>query len=314
MSGFQTQVSTTLAPGIAGDFASANFNKYTTLNGPGGAIAGLSGLVQGRFAWLSNAYQDYDSAAAIANNTGTGVPSGFVHRDQQALNTIFLAEATMLMPSGFPVSIFNDGDFWVKNDGANQALPGQKVYANYADGKATTAATANPAVTSFTAAVAASTLSVTGSITGNVLNVTAVGSGTVVNGATLAGTGVVTGTKVVSQISGTLGGVGTYAVNYGEQTVAAGTTITGTYGTMTVSAVASGVLGVGAVLLTGTSVVVGTAVAQLLTGAGGTGTYVVDNNTVVSSTAITAGTNVETKWICRSSALPGEVFKMSPIS
>lgn len=313
MTSFQSQVNAQPAPAVEGDFASANANKYSVLAGAGGIIAGASGLYQARFAWLDYTYVDSDSAPALANNTGSGAPAGFVRRDQQALNTTFLSAATMLMPSGFPATIFNEGDFWVLNSGATQALPGMKVYANYADGKATMAATGSAATAVVTAAVVASTFSVTGSIAGNVLTVTAVGSGTVVNGATISGTGIATGTKVVSQISGTTGGVGTYAVDIGEQTVAS-TTVSGTYGTMTVSAVSSGVLGVGDVLTAGTGAVVGTAITQLLTGTGGTGTYVVNDNTAVSSTALTFATNVETKWYVRSSGLPGEIVKMSSTS
>jgi hypothetical protein len=37
----------------------------------------------------------------------------------------------------------------------------------------------------------------------------------------------------------------------------------------------------------------------------------VDNNTVVASTAITAGLSVETKYFARSSGLPGELVKIS---
>ena len=43
------------------------------------------------------------------------------------------------------------------------------------------------------------------------------------------------------------------------------------------------------------------------------GTMVVNNNTVVSSTTITASLAVETKWYARSSGLPGEAVKMSSV-
>lgn len=307
--GIQQSVTTQPAPGIEGDFCDAN-PRYSVDAGPGGLVAGPNNLVIGRFAWTSYAGIDGDGAPAYANNTGSGVVTGFVGRTQQGLIRTYLSSAGMTIPAGFQCTLFSAGGFWVVNSGSTQARPGMKAYANYADGKATAAATGSASTAVFTAAIAASTLSVTGSITGNVLTVTAVGSGTVVAGATLSGTGVATGTKVVSQLSGTTGGVGTYAVNIPEQTVAS-TTISGTYGTMTVSAVSSGVIGVGDVLTAGTSVVVGTAVTALGTGTGGTGTYIVDNNTVVSSTAITAATNVETSWYVRSSALAGELMKIS---
>jgi hypothetical protein len=218
----------------------------------------------------------------------------------------------MLVPPGFPVTIHNDGDFWVVNDGATQALPGMKAYANFADGKVTFAATGSAATAVVTGAVAASTFSITGKILDNILTVTAVSSGTLVAGATISGTGIATGTKISAQLSGTPGGTGTYAVDIAEQSTAS-VTVSGTYGTLTVSAVSSGVLGVGTQITAGSGAVLGTAITQLLTGAGGTGTYVVNNNTVVSSTSLTFATNVETKWICRSSGLAGEIVKMSPI-
>lgn len=79
------------------------------------------------------------------------------------------------------------------------------------------------AIASFITGIGAS---VTASIATDVLTVTAVGSGTLYPGAGLAGTGVLPGTIILSQISGTEGGVGTYRVNV-SQTVAS-TTITTT--------------------------------------------------------------------------------------
>ena len=58
------------------------------------------------------------------------------------------------------------------------------------------------------------------------LTVSAVASGTIYLGMTISGTGVTAGTKIVSQTSGTAGGVGVYVVSV-LQTVAS-TTITGT--------------------------------------------------------------------------------------
>jgi hypothetical protein len=185
-----------------------------------------------------------------------------------------------------------------------------KAYANFADGKFTAAATGAPSGASGSASsIAASTFSVTGLIADNVLTVSAVGSGTVVPGGTISGTSVASGTQIISQLSGTTGGIGTYAVSIPEQTVAS-TTISGTYGTLTVGGTVAGVFGVGQTL-SGTNVVAGTAITALGTGTGGAGTYIVNNNTVVASTAITGATNVETKFVVRSSALPGELMKIS---
>lgn len=217
----------------------------------------------------------------------------------------------MLVPAGFAITAFDSGDFWARNAGTTQATPGMKAYANYADGRATFAATGAPAgATSSAASIAAATASFTGSIAGNILTVTAVSSGLVIAGETISGTGIATGTQIVGQVSGTTNGIGTYTVSIPEQTVAS-TTISGTYGVLTVGGTVVGTFGVGNTL-SGTNVVAGTAIASQLTGTtGGAGTYVVTNNTVVASTAITSATNVETKWFCRTSGLPGELVKIS---
>lgn len=306
--GFQQQIYYNQAPAVEGDFASTN-PRAVVLAGPGGLVAGSSFII-GRAIWLTSSFIDADGAPAVANAFGSGQIAGISHREQQGLIEVYLQESTMLVPAGFPVTVFDNGDFWVKNNGSTQALPGMKAYANFADGKFTAAATGSPSGASGSASsIAASTFSVTGSIAGNVLTVTAVGSGTVVPGGTISGTGVATGTQVVSQLSGTTGGIGTYAVSIPEQTVAS-TTISGTYGTLTVGGTVTGTFGVGQTL-SGTGVVAGTAITALGTGTGGAGTYIVNNNTVVASTAITGATNVETKFVVRSSALPGELMKIS---
>lgn len=138
-----------------------------------------------------------------------------------------------------------------------------------------------------TAAIATTTtLSLTGSITGNILTVTALGAGNVRVGAILAGTGVTAGTMVEKQLSGTAAGVGTYQVSISQSV--ASTTITGSFGTMTVSAVASGTLAVGQVL-SGSGVTAGTVITALLSGTGGTGTYIVSPSQTAASTTVSAG-------------------------
>lgn len=300
---FQTQVNYVPAPAVAGDFASVN-PRATVLAGPNALVAGPAGVTVGLFAW-------YDTAtASIVSNAGAGAPNGFVHNDHQALITTYLAEVSYVIPGGFPVTLFDAGDFWIKNNGTTEAVPGQKAFANNANGQAYFAATGSTFTgASVTAAIAASTASVTGSIANNVLTVTAVSSGTLVVGGTLSGTGVATGTQITAQLSGTTGGVGTYTVSIPEQTVAS-TTISETYGTMTVSAVGSGALAVGDTL-SGTGVTAGTVITAFGTGTGGTGTYIVTPNTVVSSTTVTVYSATETGWYCRSFGAPGELVKIS---
>lgn len=308
--GFQTQVNVQPAVAVAGDFASTN-PRQSVLAGPGGIVAGALGLIVGRFAWLQPAPVDPNSAPTIANNFGAGLPAGIVHREQQGLITTYLANAGMLIPQGFAATLFKVADFWVKNDGSTQALIGQKAFANLGNGQvsfAAAGATVGQAA-SVTGAVTAATFSVTGSIANNVLTVTVVGSGTVVAGATISGTGIATGTKVVSQISGTAGGVGAYYVDIAEQTVAS-TTVSGTYGLLTVSAVGSGALYVGGIVAGGT-IAANTTLTQFLTGTGGTGTYVLNTNTASSSGTVTETSNLETAWIAMSAGVAGELIKIS---
>lgn len=308
--GFQSQVYNQPAAGVAGDRASLN-PLFSYDAGPGGLVAGSS-LFVGRFAWVSGAL-DPNNTPSVANSFGAGAPDGFVMREQQGLQTTYLANAGMQIPIGFQVDLMTGGDFWVVNDGAAAAQIGMKAYANLADGKVTFAATGAPTqAASVTASVAASTFSVTGSIgggNGDTLTVTAVGSGTVVVGGTISGTGIASGTKIVAQLSGTPGGIGTYRVSIPEQTVAS-TTVSGTYGTMTVTAVGSGALAVNQVI-SGSGVTAGTKITALGTGTGGTGTYIVDNNAVVGSTTITSNINVETAFFARSAGLAGEIVKIS---
>lgn len=305
---FPNSVNVQPAPAVAGDFASAN-PRFNYDAGPFGLIAGIAGVTIGRFAWTSYSGIDGDNSPQVANSNGSGPVSGFVHREQQGLITTFLAESGMVIQAGYQMGLMTGGDYWCKNEGSTQALLNQKAYANFSNGAISFAATGSAPTSSFTAAVAASTFSVTGSIAGNVLTVTAVTSGTIVAGATISGTGIATGTQIVSQLSGTAGGIGTYAVNIPEQQVAS-TTVSGTYGTMTVSAMTSGTIVVGGILAGGT-VAAGTVVSQFLTGTGGTGTYAVNNNTAVTSAALTETTAVETKFFATSEGAVGELVKIS---
>jgi hypothetical protein len=300
---FQGQVN--VQPGVAapGDFCDHN-PRHSVDAGPGGLVAGPAGVTIGRFAWWDAATQ------SVVSNTGAGPVTGFVHREQQALITVYLAETSVVVPQGFPITLMSTGGYWVLNAGATQALPGMNAFASYATGAVSFGASGSGgAAASVTGSIAAATASVTGSIAGDVLTVTAVGSGTLVPDGTLSGTGVASGTMIVAQTSGTTGGIGSYTVSIPEQTVAS-TTISETYGVLTVTAVGSGALGVGDAL-SGTGVTAGTIIAGLGTGTGGTGTYIVTPTQTVASGTIASGLGVQTKWIAMSSGLPGELVKMS---
>lgn len=336
--GFQTQVNVQPAPAVEGDFAAFNYNRSTVLAGPGGLVSGPNGCTVGRFAWISGV-ADPDGTPTSVSTSFTGVsvivgggtlpygtnaqmPFGFIHREQQALITAFLADATLVVPQGFPVTVFREGDFWVKNRGTTTAQIGHKAYASFADGSVSFAASGATATgASITATIFPALATITASIAGNVLSVTALASGTLTPGMTLSGSGggttVLTGTTITAQLSGSAGAVGTYSVNLPEQTVGS-ITMNGSVGLLNVSAVASGTLTVGQTV-TGTGVALGTLITASnvsnpglgLTGAGATGTYYVNPSQSDSSSADTTSGGIETKFFAMSNGLVGELVKIS---
>jgi hypothetical protein len=319
--GVQTSVNTLQNPAVVGDWCDSN-PRYSVDAGPFGLVAGLQGLTVGRFAWLDATILDSDGAPARANNYGTGLPAGFVHRENQALIVNYLADASLLIQPGYQCTLTSGGGVWVANSGTTEAQFGQKAFAYLATGLVAFAAagTIFGGASATASSIAASTFSVTGSIapsgeggddTQSIMTVTAVGSGTIYPGSSISGTGIPTlpAPQIVAQLTGTTGGVGTYAINVPEIT-AASETISGTYGTLTIGT-ATGTFAVGDVL-TGSGVVAGTTITANISGTGGTGgTMVVNNNTVVSSTTITASIAVETAFYARSSGLAGELVKIS---
>ena len=313
MSGsFQKQVNSQPAPAVEGDFCSTN-PRYSVNAGPGGIVAGSS-LIVGRAAWVYPPL-DGDNFPAVANSFGSGNITGILHREQQALFTAYLQETSMQVPAGFNVTLMASADLWVKNNGSTNAQVKQKAYANFADGKFSFAATgaATSGATS-TGTIAAETGSWTGSIAGNIMTVAGAVTGLVVPGGILSGTNVITGTQVLSQISGTANGDGTYYVStYGT---VASTTISETYGLFTAVSGLTGTYAVGDVLAGtgGGGVTAGTKITGFGTGTGGLGTYYVQTTQAVTSSSITSVLNVETPWIAMSAGNVGDLIKISRIS
>lgn len=166
--GFQTSVNTQPAPAVAGDWASTN-PRFNYDAGPGGLVAGAGGITIGRFCWALPAPTDANYAPQQVVNSGGGSVAGIVRRGQQGLITTYLADASMVVPAGFGVSVCTGGDLWVKNDGTTQALLGQKAYAAIGTGKVSFAATgAAGTATGTLSTISAQTASVTGSLNGNV--------------------------------------------------------------------------------------------------------------------------------------------------
>jgi len=133
MTGFQKDVNLTPALAVAGDFASAN-PRASVLAGENGLVAGTGGVTVGRFAWV-----DADGITVLSSDAAAA-PSGFVHREQQALITTYLAESGNVIPEGFAVTLHNEGDFWALLTGPNAAVVGDAINAVLANGSVTAGA------------------------------------------------------------------------------------------------------------------------------------------------------------------------------
>ncbi len=128
MTGFQSVINQYPAPAVEGDFASANPNA-SLLSGEGALVTGTAGVTVGRFAW---------AVAGVVSNAGSGVPSGFVHREGQASIVTWLAESSMLIQAGREVTLMTRGDFWART--STVATVGQKVFASLTTGQIQTGA------------------------------------------------------------------------------------------------------------------------------------------------------------------------------
>ncbi len=298
---FQTQVNLQPAPAVAGDFASSN-PRASMLAGPGALVAAALGVIVGRFAWA-------DVDGLVSNYGGDG-QVGFVHRDQQAVITAYLGEASNTIPEGMPATLMIAGDFWAAF--AAGATKGQKVFASYEGGTAVagtagspptggvvTASTGGTAVTSIIGVVGVASMGavVTGGIAGTVLTVSAVTGGVLHVGSILSGPGgssdpITDGTTIVSLGTGT-GGTGTYNVSVSQTSTSA--TVTATSNIADVTTISAGALAVGSVLTEAGMAVGSTIVAQLTGTAGSTGTYTISGavQTVTSAAFTAPSTNLK---------------------
>lgn len=121
---FQKTVKNVLAPGVEGDFASNN-PKASAISAAAGIVAVSTGVLVGRFAWLTG---------RIAATTGTGKPNGFIGRDMLGMITAYLAEGSMTYLGGQPVPVYSQGEFWAINAGGVSTVAGAAVYANLTTG------------------------------------------------------------------------------------------------------------------------------------------------------------------------------------
>ena len=109
---FQNQVYINPAQAIAGDFASSNPMIYK-LSSTGKMVADSSGVKVGQFAVL-NADGTVTSVPGAAPSSTSRI--GFVHREENAQITTFLAESGYTIQPGQPVAAFGKGDFFINAD------------------------------------------------------------------------------------------------------------------------------------------------------------------------------------------------------
>ncbi len=296
---FQNSVNLYNPIGVEGDFASRN-PRATALTPNGGAfVAGANGVTIGNFAWIAA-----DGITVNSYATDAVAPSGYVHRDQQGLLTQYLQAAGMLIPPGFPVTLMVAGDFLDLVVGGTAAVSGSACYARFSDGALFT--NSAPAGATGTGSIGA-TFTATG--TGTSLAVTAV-TGLISIGDTISGTGVPAGTTILTQVSGTTGGAGTYTTSVA--TTAAAATVTSFGIVLDVTAV-TGVFAIGDEV-TGTGIPAGATLVSQVSGAtGGVGVYTISvaATAYAASTALTIVGGILTNFVAKSAANVGQLVQIS---
>lgn len=109
---FQNQVYINPAQAIPGDLASSNTMIYK-LASTGKMVADASGVKVGQFCVL-NADGTVTSVPGAAPSSTSRI--GFVHREENAQITTFLAESGYTIQPGQPVAAFGKGDFFINAD------------------------------------------------------------------------------------------------------------------------------------------------------------------------------------------------------
>lgn len=285
--GFQTQVNAQQAPAVAGDFASSN-PRFAVVAPEGGFIAGAGGVTVGKFAWIAD-----DGKTVQSFGNAPNAPDGFVHREEQALITQYLAEASNVIPEGFPVTLSRGGDFFAKVAGSTAATKGATVYADYSNGDITIGSAATGAVVtgsigSTNTASLGATFTASADTDATRLVVTSV-TGLISVGETVSGTGITAGTKITGQVSGTPGGAGTYQLD--KTNTASSATVT-SFGNVIKTTSTTGLISVGETVSGGAGFPTGATIASQVSGTpGGAGVYTLS----AAGTAYTASaTGVKT--------------------
>ena len=298
--GFQTVVNANPAPAVKGDFASQN-PRANVLAAAGQLVAPAGGLTVGHFAFVNPA------DGTVHQNYAAGYQIGFLGREQQGLITQFLGEASFVVPQGFMITLYDQGEFYAVFGGG--ATAGQTVYADENTGRPVSGS-ATDTVTGVAGATGTLTTNVTAG-TANQATINALSAGTVFVGDVVSSANVPAGTTVTGFVSGT-GGAGSVITMSAAATSAAGpTAFTTTSTTLNVTAVLTGALSVGDIL-SGTGVTAGTTIVGLGTGSGGVGTYVLSSAQNFAATTVTVvNGNIATNFKVRSNCNPGEIAIIS---
>ncbi len=267
---FQSTVNLQQAPAVAGDFASAN-PRASVVAPEAGFVAGAGGVIVGRYAWIAA-----DGKTLHSYGTAPNAPDGFVHREQQALISTYLAENSNIIPEGFAVTLMRTGDYFATVTGSTAATKGATVYATYADGSVTIGSAATGAtVTASMGSTNTGSLGSTSTGTANVgdatqIDITAV-TGLISIGETISGTGITAGTTILSQVSGTPGGAGTYQLS--ASNTASSATVT-TFGSVVKITSTTGLISIGETISGGAGFPVGATITTQVSGTpGGAGVY-----------------------------------------
>jgi cytoskeletal protein RodZ len=276
---FQNHINDFQAPGVEGDFASTNpFSSI--LAGPGSLVAPAGGARVGSFLWVGPQGQVSQSFVA-------GYQIGFLGRNEQALITQFLGETTLIVPQGFPITLFNGGDFRARFPAGGTV--GNTVYADPNDGTPLAGATAPTLGT----ATASAGFSGTGTVTNasDVLTINTLTHGTINPGDLVAGTDIPASTTIVNQLTGTPGGVGTYTMSAAATAGAGPEAVTTSSSVMLVTAVADGSLNPGDVF-SGTDVAAGTQVGRQVTPFSGVASILTGALSTLVVTSVQPGTDL----------------------
>ena len=313
---FQKSTSIFPSPGVAGARASMN-PVFSIVAGPWNLTTGALGVVVGKFAWQNLVAATGISTVNNFSPTAPVIPDGFVSNEQQGLITTWLADRSLVVPPGLPVTLYSRGDFWA-NSVYGEAVVGNKVFANLFSGDIYAA----PAGSFLTLALG-SNAAFTATVAAYVMTVSAVASGVLQVGQQVSGAGLPFPCYIESLGTGT-GGTGTYNLSQ-SATIATGTAMTSvspsglggftgqaSFATsvMTVTVVTTGALAVGQIIQAA-GVAAGTYISSLGTGTGGLGTYNLSTTPgTIAAEATAASSWIETPWYVNSPGNVGDPIKI----